>query len=76
MRVAVAPDLNAGAADPAWANARPLTVTLAEDGTTAMRLLETESFDIMLADLRMPGGHREPGDDEQFAATAALLMKQ
>ncbi len=30
-------------------------VTPAEDGTTAMRLLETETFDIVLADLRMPG---------------------
>ncbi|MBI5397287.1 MAG: sigma-54-dependent Fis family transcriptional regulator [Verrucomicrobia bacterium] len=30
-------------------------VTLAEDGATAMRLLETESFDVVLADLRMPG---------------------
>ncbi|MBM3887756.1 MAG: sigma-54-dependent Fis family transcriptional regulator [Verrucomicrobia bacterium] len=31
------------------------TVTLAEDGTTAMRLLESEGYDLMLADLRMPG---------------------
>lgn len=29
-------------------------ITVAEDGTTAMRLLESETFDIVLTDLRMP----------------------
>ena len=29
-------------------------ITIAEDGTSAMRLLESESYDIVLTDLRMP----------------------
>ena len=30
-------------------------ITIAEDGTSAMRLLEGENFDVVLTDLRMPG---------------------
>jgi DNA-binding NtrC family response regulator len=34
---------------------RNYNVTLAEDGAAALRLLESESFDVVLADQRMPG---------------------
>jgi two-component system, NtrC family, response regulator AtoC len=33
---------------------RDYAITIAEDGVTAMRLLESETFDLVLTDLRMP----------------------
>ena len=33
-------------------------VYIAEDGESAIRLLEEDPFDVLLTDLRMPGVHR------------------